>query len=156
MMYLTIICVGKLKEPYWKNAEAEYLKRLKPYAKITLIELAEEPFRSIAEKEKIQRLEAEKIKKHLSGDTVSIALHEGGREYTSKELATFLQEKTNHGEKLTFIIGGPLGLHPTFLTEVRFSLSLSQLTFPHQMVRTILLEQLYRSMTILTDKQYHY
>lgn len=156
MFNINIIVLGKLKEKYWRDAEAEYLKRLKSYAKIKIIELPEEAFRESDEREKIKMKEAEKIQKYIQPDNVIIALHEYGKQYTSKEFAKFLEEHSTRGESIIFIIGGPLGLHSSILDQTHFQISLSELTFPHQMVRTILLEQLYRSGTILQGKQYHY
>lgn len=156
MFNLHIICLGKLKEAYWREAEVEYLKRLKPYAKIKITELPEEPFREYDDAEKIKAKEAEKIRKALPDNAIVIALHERGKPYTSPDFAQFLEKNSSHGEELVFIIGGPLGLHESILQETRQQWSLSPLTFPHQMVRTILLEQLYRGATILQGKKYHY
>jgi len=156
MFKLTVIGVGKLKESYWKEAEAEYLKRLKPYAKISIVEIPEESFKDQTEKERITLKEAEKIQKHLRPDAVIIALHERGNEYDSVTLSTFLENQSSQGMHLIFIIGGSLGLHESILHRARVQLALSQLTFPHQMVRVILLEQLYRAATISANKQYHY
>ena len=153
-MNIKLVVLGKLKETYWKDAESEYLKRLKPYAKIELVELPEEAFRDGDDKDKIKEKEAEKLKKHLSG--VVIALHERGKEMDSVELSQMLEKLSERGDQLTFIVGGPLGLHQSILDAADHMLSLSQLTFPHQMVRTILLEQLFRSVTIQKGKRYHY
>ncbi len=153
---ITILTLGKLKESYWRDAEQEYLKRISPYAKINFIEIKEEPFRDGDDREKIKLLEAEKIKKHLPDGGVIIALHEQGKEYDSPGFAKFLESNTTRGEHLVFIVGGPLGLHKIILSLAQYTLSLSQLTFPHQMVRTILLEQIYRGITITKGKQYHY
>lgn len=155
MFNIQIVCLGKLKESYWHDAENEYLKRLKPYAKIIIHEIPEEPFREGDDRDKIKLKEAEKIKKLLEGGVI-IALHERGKTFTSENLAKFLESESTKGEKLTFVIGGPLGLHESLLTNAKLQISLSELTFPHQMVRTILLEQIYRSITILNGKQYHY
>lgn len=156
MFNLKIICLGKLKEAYWRDAEAEYFKRLRPYAKIELIELTEESFHDTDDKEKIRKKEAEKIVKHVSEGSIVIALHERGKAFTSPDLSKFLDDHSMHGDEITFIIGGPLGLHESILKQARYQISLSPLTFPHQMVRTILAEQLYRAATILQGKQYHY
>jgi len=153
---ITLLTLGKLKETYWRDAEQEYLKRISPYTKINIIEIKEESFRDGDDREKIKLLEAEKIKKHLPEGSVVIALHEKGKEYDSPKFATFIESNTTRGEHLVFIVGGPLGLHKSILSLARYSLSLSPLTFPHQMVRTILLEQLYRGITIQKGKQYHY
>lgn len=156
MLNLHIITTGKLKESYWAAAEAEYLKRLKPYAKITWHELPEVAFRDVTDREKIKAQEAQKIVKILPVGATVIALHETGREFTSIKFAEFLQANSTRGETLVFVIGGPLGLHESILTRANFQISLSAFTFPHQMVRPILLEQIYRAVTILQGKQYHY
>ena len=156
MMYITLLVTGKLKENHWKEAEQEYLKRIMPYAKITIKELKEERFKNLGEKKKIIALEAERITKNIPKNDTMIALHETGKQYTSIELATFLKNQTANGQHLTFIIGGPLGLDKSILQNAAHTVSLSSLTFPHQMVRTILLEQLYRGVTITKGKQYHY
>ena len=156
MFNVNIIALGKLKENYWTQAESEYIKRLTPYAKMKITELSEEPFREGDEKEKIKTKEAEKIKKILPEGGFVIALHERGKEFTSPLFAKFLEDHSTRGETIVFIVGGPLGLHESILNLADMQISLSQLTFPHQMVRTILLEQLYRATTILNEKKYHY
>lgn len=148
--------MGKLKEKYWVEAEKEYLKRLSPYAKIKIIELSEEVFTEKDNVELIKKKEAEKIIKNLPQNSFTIALHERGDELTSPDLAHFLEDNSTKGENLVFVIGGPRGLHTDILNIVNKKISLSQLTFPHQMVRTILLEQIYRSVTIIQRKSYHY
>lgn len=157
MFNIKIICLGKLKETYWKEAEKEYLKRLTPYAKITCIEIQEESFRDTDDREKIKEKEAVKINKLLHNkDAILVALHERGKVYTSPAFSQFLEKNSTRGEEIIFIIGGPLGLHETVLKKANYQFSLSSLTFPHQMVRTILLEQIYRAVMIMKNKQYHY
>lgn len=156
MMKIKIIVLGQLKEAYWEASENEYLKRLRPYAKVEIIELSEEPFREADDREKIKSKEAEKIRKVLPEDGFVIALHERGKEFNSPLLAKFLEDHSTRGETIVFIVGGPLGLHESILNLANRQISLSQLTFPHQMLRTILLEQLYRATTILKGKSYHY
>ena len=156
MFNLHLITLGKLKEVYWQDAQVEYLKRLKPYAKLRLTEIPEESFRDQHERAVIQQREAEKLRKCLPPQSTIIACHEQGKEFDSVSFAKFLAEKSQHGDELTFIIGGPLGLHQSILDLATVQLSLSKLTFPHQLVRIILLEQLYRAGTIIGGKQYHY
>jgi len=159
MLNITIICLGKLKEKYWAQAEAEYLKRLTPYCKVNFVELKEESFDDKSNPEIIKQKEADKIKNALSKfkDAYLIALDGNGKQFTSLQLAKQFNNLTikqfNH---FVFIIGGPLGLDPSILKLTNLQLSLSQLTFPHQMVRTILLEQIYRAMMINNNRQYHY
>jgi len=155
-MKLKIICLGKLKEGYFRDAENEYLKRLGPFAKIDIVELKEEKFSSPNEKEKITKTETEKVLKHLPEQAFVLALHEYAPQKTSKEFSEFLQKKTSSGQEVVFIIGGPLGLHESLLKKANQQISFSKMTFPHQMIRIILLEQIYRSITIAKNKQYHY
>ncbi|MBU0661167.1 23S rRNA (pseudouridine(1915)-N(3))-methyltransferase RlmH [Patescibacteria group bacterium] len=156
MKHITILGIGHLKESYWKQAETEYIKRLSPYIKISIIEKKEEMFRSTQERKNIQQKEAETILPFIQKFDMVIALSEDGKQYDSPQFAQMLKKNTTHGEKILFIIGGPLGLDDSIKQAVHISISLSHLTFPHQMVRTILLEQLYRAETILLGKQYHY
>ncbi len=156
MIHIRIIPIGKLKEQHWREAEAEYIKRLSPYAKVEIIELREEAFRDIGEREEIRAKEAAKIKKYLDGQDTVIALTETGKHMDSPAFASWLEMQTATTGKITFLIGGPLGFSKEVLDQVDATLSLSDLTFPHQMVRTILLEQLYRAITIQKGKQYHY
>ncbi|MEK7644466.1 MAG: 23S rRNA (pseudouridine(1915)-N(3))-methyltransferase RlmH [Patescibacteria group bacterium] len=156
MFNLQIICVGKYKESYWSEAETEYLKRLKPYAKIEILEISEEQFNDSSDKEKIKKIEAEKILKQTRNSNIIVALHERGKEFTSQKLAEWLEENSRRGEQIVFILGGPLGLHNSLLEKSTNKLSLSKLTFPHQMARVILLEQIYRAGTIVNNKTYHY
>ena len=155
MIQIRIITVGSLKESYWKQAEAEYLKRLSPYARITFVEKKEQPFRSPQERDAVQKKEATAILQQIKPNEIVIALHERGKEMDSISLSKLLYAESQQGACITFVIGGPLGLHPSILSRANKQLSLSQLTFPHQMVRTILLEQLYRSVMIQKGK-YHY
>ena len=158
-MHIKIIVLGKLKESYWQAACDEYLKRLTPYAKIEIIELKEEPFREKDTRAETQKKEAERVLPYIAEGKkkgVVIGLHEGGKEHTSVQLAKFLEEKTGGGAHVMFVIGGPLGFHPNILKQFDTQLSLSSLTFPHQLARVILIEQLYRAVTIINGKQYHY
>tara|TARA_B100000700_G_scaffold313647_1_gene398974 strand:+ start:598 stop:1068 length:471 start_codon:yes stop_codon:yes gene_type:complete len=156
MTHITIITLGKLKENYWKAAEKEYLKRLSIYSKISIIELKEISFSHTSQTNSIRKKEAEELQKHIPKNATVIALHEEGKTRTSKTFADFLKKQTTHGQHIVFVIGGPLGLDRNFLNTTTHQLSLSSLTFPHQMVRTILLEQIYRAHTIISGKQYHY
>ncbi|MBT4153719.1 MAG: 23S rRNA (pseudouridine(1915)-N(3))-methyltransferase RlmH [Candidatus Magasanikbacteria bacterium] len=155
MYKITIIAVGKIKDAYWKDAENEYLKRLQQYAKMEIIELKEEAFTSTNERAAIQKKEAALIEKHIPQGARVIALSEDGKTYDSIAFAQTLDQLGQRGDHIVFIIGGPLGVFPE-LKKRDLSISLSQLTFPHQMVRPMLAEQIYRACTILKKKQYHY
>ncbi len=156
MFNLHIIVLGKIKESYWREAINEYLKRLKPYGKIKITEMHEESFRDIGEKEQVKIKEADKIKKQIAPGSLVIACDEHGRKFSSEEFALFLKEHSQHGDVITILLGGPLGLHESILELARHTISLSRLTFPHQLARIILLEQIYRAATIIARKQYHY
>lgn len=168
MLHTNLICLGKLKENYWRQAEAEYLKRLGAFAKIKIIELKEESFGDKDNVDMIKLKESEKIFSALPENSFVIVLDSTGQQFTSKKLS---QQLTNNltiqqfpaqggsafdGNNLTFIIGGPLGLHESILKIAQLKLSLSTLTFTHQMARVILWEQLYRAFMIASGRKYHY
>lgn len=156
MQNITIITLGKLKETYWQEAEAEYLKRLKPYAKIQIHELKEESFSEKDSKENIKEKEAEKILSFVSKikDALIIVLDEHGKQFPSVEFAG--QFSIQGVNDIIFIIGGPLGLDESVLKIANQKLSLSSMTFTHQMARIFLLEQIYRSQMINNNRKYHY
>lgn len=156
MLNLTIISVGKMTTRAWIEAETTYLTRLKPYAKVNIVEISEEKFSAEAERAQIQRKEATRILAKVPKGAILITLHEAGKSFTSPQLAKWLNEQSTRGEHLVFVLGGPLGLHQDVLNAAHLKLSLSPLTFPHQLARVILDEQLYRTAMILIGKAYHY
>jgi 23S rRNA (pseudouridine1915-N3)-methyltransferase len=157
MFHLTIISVGKLKEPYWRSAEAEYLKRLSAWVKIKIIELKEESFTDKDNPETVKAKEAKKIIPILPKNAFLVILTPEGKQFTSEKLAQQFNNGTmKQWNNIIFVIGGPLGLDKSILKMADLQLSLSPLTFTHQMSRIILLEQIYRSFTILSNKRYHY
>ncbi|MCX6782282.1 MAG: 23S rRNA (pseudouridine(1915)-N(3))-methyltransferase RlmH [Candidatus Magasanikbacteria bacterium] len=159
MLHISIICLGKLKEEYWRKAEAEYLKRLSPFAKIEIIGIKEEPFGEKDDPTAIKIKEAEKIKKALVGkaDGFIIALDENGEPFSSVRFAAKINSLAgNRTADFVIIIGGPLGLSDSILKIADMTLSLSLFTFTHQMARVILLEQIYRAMMINSGRKYHY
>lgn len=147
MYKLTIIAIGKLKESYWKDAVAEYKKRLGPYAKVEVIEVPDG---------KTVKAEANALRKRIHKDAYVIALDLSGKECASEKLAQNIKREGERGRELTFVIGGPHGLDPEFVKEADAVFALSRLTFTHGQARAILFEQLYRAMTILAGKTYHY
>lgn len=156
MIKLTIITLGSLKESYWKDAQKEYTKRLGQYTKLNIIELKEESFSNVSERESIRAKEAEKIIKSLPKECHLIALDEHGKEMDSTSFSKLLFTTIPQGTHIVFVIGGPLGLHEIIKKKAHITLSFSQLTFTHQMMRIFLLEQIYRAGTIAHQKQYHY
>jgi len=156
---IRIIAVGKIREPYLQDGIKEYLKRLGPYFRVEILEIPEEriPDRcSGNEKYLIQSREGGRILAAVPDEGPALALDPGGEAWTSGDLARFLSERNLEGVAvISFLIGGPLGLPPEVRNASRHTVSLSRMTFPHQMVRLILLEQIYRASKILSGEPYH-
>lgn len=148
---ITIISVGKLKEKYLSDGINEYVKRLSKYTKLNLIELDDEAF----EKEKTLKKEAEKITKRLNLKSYIITLEIDGNELNSIELSDLINKTTMNNGDITFIIGGSYGLDDSIKALSNYKLSFSKLTFPHQLFRLVLLEQIYRSYKIINNETYH-
>ncbi|WP_289098601.1 23S rRNA (pseudouridine(1915)-N(3))-methyltransferase RlmH [uncultured Bifidobacterium sp.] len=158
-MNIDIVCVGKVKERYLRDAIDEYRKRLSRFAKIDIVEVADEKtpeHASDALNEQIKEKEGERILKHLKGDAFVVALAIEGGQLTSEQLAARIAQWGLHGvSRLQFVIGGSLGLDPRVLTRADMLLSFSKMTFPHQIMRVILLEQIYRAFKINAHEPYH-
>ena len=158
-MQINLLCVGKLKEKYWVGAVEEYKKRLSSYCKVNIVEVPDEPTpdnASPAQEEAIKRKEAEKLLAKVGERDYVIALAIEGKSLTSEEFADHLDKMAGQGySTFSFIIGGSLGLHDNVLQRANYKLSFSKFTFPHQMVRTILLEQVYRAFRIQRGEPYH-
>lgn len=158
MVQLRIICVGKLKESYFQAAQAEYLKRLKPYLKLEIMEIPDLPCPeslSPTREDQLLKREAEAILRRLSTQGYLIALDRKGRQMNSIEFAELIKEKEANGVPITLIIGGSLGLAEELLKKADLMLSFSEFTFPHQLFRIVLLEQIYRAMKINRGEKYH-
>lgn len=156
MYKLTILAVGALKEPFWKAAIAEYEKRLSAYAKTRVIEVAETPFGSPTEAPTVLRSEAVKLQGRIPEGAFTVALVKEGRALTTEKFAETVAREGQGGREIVFLIGGPLGLSSELATACHMKLSLSSLTFTHGEARAVLFEQLYRAMTVLAGKTYHY
>lgn len=158
-MKITIVTVGKLKENYLKDAIAEYRKRLSKYCKLEIVEVADEKTPDNASEtveEMIRDKEAERILKHIKPDTYVITLEIEGKQLTSEQLADKIESLGVQGRShITFIIGGSIGLGKEVLEKSDYVLSFSKMTFPHQLMRVILLEQVYRSYRIISGEPYH-
>jgi 23S rRNA (pseudouridine1915-N3)-methyltransferase len=158
-MKITIISVGKLKEKYLKQGIEEYLKRLTAYAKVDIIEVADEKApenMSEAEMVEVKRKEGERILSHVGQDTYVITLEINGKMLTSEQLAAKMDELATYGKsKLAFVIGGSLGISEEVQKRSDYALSFSKMTFPHQVMRLILLEQVYRGFRINRGEPYH-
>jgi 23S rRNA (pseudouridine1915-N3)-methyltransferase len=156
MYRLTVICVGKLKERHWREAQDEYLKRLATNAKSEVVELEPEPLGATVTPALSMRAEGQKILKRLPKDAFVVVMDKGGRPLDSVKFAEFFREQGDGGRHLVFIIGGAAGIDPAVMEEADAKLSLSAMTFTHEMARIFLLEQIYRAMTIISGKAYHY
>jgi 23S rRNA (pseudouridine1915-N3)-methyltransferase len=157
MLNIVIVAVGKIKESFYRDAFNEYLKRLSPYARIKVEELKAEPFKSDGDKPKCKELEAERILKLLDNYAESeiFILDERGEEFTSVELSAVF--KKHQSRKIVFVVGGTLGLAEEILKNKKYHfLSLSKMTLPHELVRVVLGEQIYRVVCISLGKDYHY
>lgn len=157
-MNISIISVGKLKEKYLKMGIDEYVKRLSSYAKVDLIEVADEKAPeqlSEAEMEIVKKKEGERILAKIPDGTFVYALAIDGKMKSSEELAEGLEKQMTYGSsKIAFVIGGSLGLHKEVLNRANEKLSFGRMTFPHQLMRLVLLEQIYRSFRIMKGEPY--
>lgn len=159
IMKITIIAVGKLKEKYWKQAIAEYEKRLSAYTKIDIIEVPDEKApenMSDKEIEQMKEKEGQRILAKVKPQSTVITLEIQGKMLSSEGLAKELDQRMTQGASdFTFIIGGSNGLHQEVMKRSNFALSFSKMTFPHQMMRVVLLEQVYRAFKINRGEAYH-
>ena len=157
-MKLTLLVVGKLKETYWHEAEAEYLKRLQAFVKFEIVELREESFTEKDKPELVKEKEAKKINEYLENHKPDylIAMSHTGKPFSSEQLSQWLNSTIEQYNNITIVIGGPLGLHKSIPERANLTFSLSPLTFTHQMARIILEEQLYRAFMIKENRKYHY
>lgn len=155
MLKIKIICLGKFKEKSYVELEKLYLKRLSPFSKVKVVELPEVSYKSADQVEKAKIKEAEQIVKQLPDDGIIILLEEKGQERNSVDFAAFLERIGGIGQEIVFVIGSGVGLHESLKEYANYTISLSQLTFPHNMARVVLEEQIYRACTIMTGKEYH-
>ena len=158
MANITVISVGSLKESYLREAVAEYKKRLSQYARVDETEIKEERINNEDNRAEIENAltkESDKILSSIPKDAFKIALCVEGKQHTSEELAALIGEGCDKGGKIALIIGSSYGLSEKVKRECDVRLSFSRLTFPHQLMKVILFESLYRSFTILNGKRYH-
>lgn len=158
-MRISVVCVGKIKEKYFTMGIDEYSKRLSRYCKLDIIEVPDEKTpdnASVAEELMIKKKEGERILKHIKEGAYVIALAIEGKMLTSEELAEKIDKLGIGGDShIVFVIGGSLGLDKTVLDRADYKLSFSKMTFPHQMMRMVLLEQVYRGYRIMKGEPYH-
>ena len=158
-MKITILTVGKIKEKYLKDAIAEYAKRLSRYCKLEIVEVADEKTIENASQvleTQIRDKEAERLMKYIRKDAYVITLEIKGKQLTSEELSEKINQLGIQGKShIIFVIGGSIGLGDEILKRSDYALSFSKMTFPHQLMRVILLEQIYRSYRIINGEPYH-
>lgn len=147
---IKIICVGKIKEKFYRDAIEEYVKRLSKYTKLEIIEVMDEP-----NIEKALKIEGERISKHIKDNDYVITMEIDGKELSSLELASKISNTFINYSNIVFVIGGSYGLSEEIKKRSNFALSFSKMTFPHQLFRVVLLEQIYRTFKINNNENYH-
>lgn len=157
-MNLTVICIGKLKEKFFTQAADEYLKRLSRFGKIDIIEIPDEKIPDSASKKEEQIIlekEGCAILSKIKNDSYVVAMCIEGKQLDSVEISEKLNQISISGKKAVFIIGGSLGLSEAVKSRADFKLSFGKITLPHQLMRIVLLEQIYRGFKILSNEKYH-
>ena len=158
MVTINIICTGKIKEKYLKDAIDEYSKRLSKFCKLNILEL---PDKKIPDKSnpnienEIKNIESENVINHLKKDTYVICLDLKGKQFSSEEFAQDIQDISMQHSNITFIIGGSLGMSEKLLNLANQKICFSKMTFPHQLIRVFLLEQIFRAFKIINGENYH-
>ena len=158
-MKITLLCIGKLKERYWKEACDEYLLRLQPYAKTEVVELADEPIvdhASMAQEEAVKDKEGKKLISKIPQGAYVVAFDGHGKEYDSPEFSEFLSSAfVRGGSHVYFLIGGSLGLSDEVKKRADAFVRFGAMTFPHNLARVMALEQIYRAFKIAKNEPYH-
>lgn len=158
-MKITLLTVGKIKEKFFREAVAEYTKRLSRYCRLRILEIEDEKTEeaiSDRQREQILEKEGKRILNHIKADMTVIGLAIEGQSLSSPAFADWISKEGLMGHShLCFIIGGSLGLHPSVLARCDKKISFSAMTFPHQLMRVILLEQIYRAYRIIHSEPYH-
>lgn len=159
-MKIKIIGVGKIKEKFFRASIDEYLKRMSPYNDVEIIEVNDEPAAenlSQKEIEKVKEIEGDRVLAKISDEDYFVSLEILGKQMTSEEFAKFIQNEMleGFGRNLVFVIGGSNGLSKAVSQRANYKLSFSKMTFPHQLMRVILLEQIYRAFRIINNHPYH-
>lgn len=158
MIHISIICIGKLKESYLKDATAEYTKRLSKYCKLSIVELPDEKIPDKNSKillENIKLKESNSIANYIPKDSYVIALDLTGKQYSSEEFAIELDNISMQKSSICFLIGGSLGMTQELVNSANNSICFSKMTFPHPLIRIFLLEQIFRAFKILHGETYH-
>lgn len=158
-MKITILCVGKVKEKFFSDAISEYAKRLSRYCNLSIVEVQDEKTKEQSTDNEIQivkQKEGERLERYIKDDTYVICLAIEGKQLDSVELSEKIEKLGIEGKShICFVIGGSLGLSDDILKRADYKLSFSKMTFPHQLMRVILLEQIYRAYRIMNNEPYH-
>lgn len=159
MLHIDIICVGKIKEQYLKDAVAEYSKRLSKYCSLTITEISDEQVpNNLNDKlaQNIKQIESNHILSHIKRDSYVICLDLKGKQFSSEEFSKKIENiALNDSSNITFVIGGTLGMSDELLKKSNELICFSKMTFPHQLIRVFLLEQLFRAFKISNNETYH-
>ncbi len=156
MTKIKLILVGKTKEAWIRQGIKHYQKLLKKYAKLELVEIKEEKITRSKSQKNIVDSEGKRVLEHLKGDALCIALDVSGDKLTSEQFANFFEKSLNRGQScFTFVLGGAVGISEEVLQVCPVKLSLSRMTFTHEISRVIILEQIYRAFSILAGSKYH-
>ena len=158
VLHIDIICIGKLKEQYLKDAINEYSNRLSKYCNLNIIELPDEKLPTTNSEKlfyEIKSKECERITSHIKKDSYVIALDLTGKQYSSEEFSKKIDNISLTNNNISIIIGGSLGMTSEFLNTVNEKICFSKMTFPHQLIRVFLLEQLFRAFKISNNETYH-
>ena len=151
MLTINLVCVGNLKEKFWKDAQEEYKKRLSRFCMLNIIELKEE--NELGQIDKILEIEGQSILKTVRGKTYLLAIE--GKEFSSEQLAKEIESSSLQNSQLSFVIGSSYGVSKQVKQKMPNQISLGRATFPHNMARIMLLEQIYRSFMINSGAKYH-
>lgn len=155
-MNIKVVALGKIKEKYMKSAIDEFLKRIRPYCSMQIVEIQEEPVYSENLAARSREIEAKKIREKIGADAFVVALDIDGAELSSEEFAKKIDTLASSGlNSIVFVIGSSTGLDDDFKKSADFRLSMSKMTFTHQFARLMLLKQLYRAFKILNNETYH-
>lgn len=159
MLTINIVCIGKIKEKFFKDAIDEYSKRLSKYCKLNIVELPDE---KIPEKintnieNDIKSKECTNMINHIKKDSYIICLDLNGKEFSSEQFSKKIEDISMESSQITFVIGGSLGLNQEILSLANQKICFSKMTFPHQLIRVFLLEQIFRAFKILSNEKYHH
>jgi 23S rRNA (pseudouridine1915-N3)-methyltransferase len=157
-MRIDILCVGKLSERFYRDAADEYVKRLSRYCLLEVVETPDRPApEGLSERmaDRVRREETGALQQRLPSGAVTAALDRQGNAMTSEEFAAFLGIHEMTGKRISFLIGGSLGLSPDFTASADYRISFGSFTYPHQLARVMLLEQIYRGFRIIRGEPYH-